>query len=131
MQVETRRQCLADFQPAHAVAMAVEAWRERAEPDLRRKCCDYATADAALGGNADAIDPFAGIIIHAGTGHHGQRASHDVRRDHLNASHRIDAAIGKRPGQHGEGARGDRGSEMSKSWTEYAVGVVPHDKVNV
>src|SRR6476646_7109807 len=37
MQVEARRQRLADLQATHTVAMAVEAWRKSAEPQLRRK----------------------------------------------------------------------------------------------
>jgi hypothetical protein len=33
--------------------MAIEAWRKGAEPQLRRKRCDDAAADAALGRNTD------------------------------------------------------------------------------
>ena len=91
MKIEPRRQRLAYPEPAHAVAVAVEARRKGAEPDLRGKCRHDAAADTALGWNADAIDPFAGVIVHARTCHDRKRAGHDVGRDHLCARHRINA----------------------------------------
>src|SRR5437016_9976555 len=72
VQVVMRRQRLADLDAAHAVAVPVESWRIAAEPEPRRQRSQNAAADAALGGNADTVDPFAGIIVHAGGGHHRQ-----------------------------------------------------------
>ena len=43
----------------------VEVIPEAAEPEPGRQCRQNAAADAALGGNADAVDPFAGIVVHA------------------------------------------------------------------
>src|SRR5690242_21550730 len=61
MQVVVRRDGLADLDAAHAVAVLVEARGIAAEPKPRRQRRENATADAALGGNTDAVDPFAGI----------------------------------------------------------------------
>ncbi len=123
MQAEMRRQHLADFKPAHAVAVFVERRRERAEPELRRQCRDDAAADAALGRHADAIDPFAGIIVHAGTGHDRQRAGHRVGLHHLLAGHRIEAVIGKRRRHHREIARGHQHRTLPEIDVEHGVDV--------
>ena len=105
VQVVMQRQRLADLDAAHAVAVAVEPRRVAAEPEPRRQRRQDAAADAALGGNADAIDPFAGIVVHAGTGHHRERARDGVGRHDLFAGHRIDAAIGQRRGHDRDIAR--------------------------
>ena len=105
VQVVMRRQRLADLDAAHAVAVLVELGRIAAEPEPRRQCRQNAAADTALGGNADAVDPFAGIVVHAGGRHHRQRARNRVRRHHLFAGHGIDAAIGQRCRHHGDVAR--------------------------
>src|ERR1700730_12687797 len=73
MEVVMPRQRLADLDAAHAVAVAVELWRVAAKPEPRRQCRQDTAADAALGGNADAVDPFAGEVVHAGTGHDRKR----------------------------------------------------------
>src|SRR5664280_883209 len=96
VQFEMRRQDLADFDPAHAVAVAVEQRRERAQPELPRNRGDDAAADAALGRDADAVDPFAGVVVHARRGHDRQRARDRIRRDDLLLADRIDTAIGER-----------------------------------
>ena len=96
MQVVMRRHRLADLDAAHAVAVLVEPRRVAAEPEPRRQRRQDAAADAALGGDADAVDPFAGIVVHAGTGHHRKRARDRVGRHDLLAGHRIDAAVGQR-----------------------------------
>ena len=101
MQVVMRRQRLADLDAAHAVAVLVEFRRIAAEPEPRRQRRKDAAADAALGGDADPVDPFPGIIVHAGTRHDGERPRDRIRRQHLLAGHGIDAAVG-------EGGRHDR-----------------------
>ena len=105
VQVIMRRQRLAHLDAAHAVAMAVEPWRVAAEPEPRRQRRQDAAADAALGRNADAVDPFAGIVIHAGAGHHRERSRNGVGRHDLLAGHRIDAAVGQRRRHDGDIAR--------------------------
>src|SRR5205823_4703984 len=90
MEVEARRQRLANLQAAHAVEVAVEKWRERSKPELRRQRRDDAAADATFRRDADAIDPFAGVVIHARARHHRKRSGHDVRGDHLHAGNGID-----------------------------------------
>ena len=117
------------FRPRTLLPWLSRQRRKGAEPDLRRQRCDDAAADAALGGNADAIDPFAGIVVHARTGHHGQRAGNDMRRQHLHAGHRIDAAIGKRRRHHGEIARGDQDGALPEVDVEHRVDVVLHDQI--
>ena len=104
--------------------MAVEARREGAKPQLRGKCCDDAAADAALGGDADTIDPLAGIVVHARTGHDRKRAGDDVGRNDLNAGHGIDAAIGERRRHHGEIARGDENGALPEIGIEDGIDVV-------
>ena len=101
MQVVMRRQRLADLDAAHAVAVLVEFRRIAAEPEPRRQRGEDAAADAALGGDADPVDPFAGVIVHAGTRHDGERPRDRVSAQHLLAGHGIDAAVG-------EGGRHDR-----------------------
>ena len=100
-----RRQRLADLDAAYAVAVLVELGRIAAEPESSRQCGQNAAADTAFGGNADAVDPLAGIVVHAGGSHHRQRARNRVRRHHLFARHGIDAAVGQRCRHHGDVAR--------------------------
>ncbi len=101
MQVVMRRQRLADLDAAHAVAVLVELRRIAAEPEPRRQRRKDAAADAALGGDADPVDPFAGVVVHAGARHDGERPRDGISAQHLFAGHRIDAAVG-------EGGRHDR-----------------------
>src|SRR3954468_16754312 len=61
MQVVVCRQRLADLDAADAVAVLVEFWQIAAEPEPGRQRRQDAAADAALGGDADPVDPFAGI----------------------------------------------------------------------
>jgi hypothetical protein len=103
--------------------MAVEERRESAQSELRRQRRDDAAADAALGGHADAIDPFAGVIIHARTRHHRKRAGNDVRRDHLNSGDRIDAAVSQCRRHDREIARGDQHGALPKIRIEHGVNV--------
>src|SRR4051794_24606279 len=72
VQIVMRRNRLADLDAAHAVAVTVELWRIAAESDPSREGGQDAAADAALGGHTDAIDPFAGVVVHAGGGHDRQ-----------------------------------------------------------
>ncbi len=106
VQIVMSRQRLANPDAAHAVAVAVELRRVAAEPEPRRQRRQNAAADAALGGNADAIDPFAGVVIHARRGHHRQRPRDRVGGHHLLAGDGILSAIGQRRGHHGDVARG-------------------------
>ena len=129
VEIEPRRQRLADFQPPDAVAMAVEPRRESAEPDLRRKRGDDAAADAALGRHADAIDPFAGVIIHARTRHHRQRPRHDVGRDHLDARHRIDAAVGQGRRHDSKIARGHQHGALPEIGIQHGIDVALDHRV--
>ena len=85
--------------------MLVEPRRVAAKPQPRRQRRQNAAADAAFGGNADAIDPFAGVVVHARGSHHRQRARDGVGRHHLFAGHRVDPAIGERGGHDGAIAR--------------------------
>jgi hypothetical protein len=124
MQIETRRQRFANLQAPDAVEVAVEARRKRAETELGRKCRDDAAADAALGGDPDAIDPFAGIIVHARTGHDRKRAGDGMRRDHLRARHRVDAAIGQCAGHNGEIAGGDEDRALPEIGVEHGVDII-------
>ena len=83
MQTEMGRQRLADFQSPHAVAVGVERRRKGAETELRGQRRDDAAADPALRRHADAINPLAGIIVHARTGHDRQRPRHRIGRHDL------------------------------------------------
>jgi hypothetical protein len=69
MQAEMGRQRFADFQAAHAIAVGVERRRKSPKTELGGQRGHDAAADPALGRHADAINPFAGIIVHARTGH--------------------------------------------------------------
>jgi hypothetical protein len=96
-----RGQRFAGAQAADTVAMVVDARRIGAEAELRGKGCDDAAAYAALGGNADPIDPATCRIVHARAGHHGERAGHGVGGGDLLAGQWIAALVG-------EGRRHDR-----------------------
>src|SRR5436190_16934477 len=63
MQIVVRGQRLAHLDAADAVAVLVEPRRIAAETEPRRQRGEDAAADAALGRDADAIDPLAGIIV--------------------------------------------------------------------
>src|SRR5206468_10598812 len=65
VQIVMRGQRLAHLDAAHAVAVLVEPWRIAAEPETRRERGQNAAADAALGGDTDPVDPFAGVVVHA------------------------------------------------------------------
>ena len=124
VQVVMRRQRLADLDAAHAVAVLVELWRIAAEPEPRRQRRQDAAADAALGGDADAVDPFAGVVVHAGRGHHRQRPRDRVGRHHLFAGDGIDAAVGQRRGHHGDVARGHQDGALPEIDVEHRVDVL-------
>ena len=124
-----RRQRLADLDAAHAVAVTVELWRIAAESEPRRKGCQDAAADAALGGNADAVDPFAGVIIHAGRSHDRQRPRDRVGRQHLFAGHRIDAAIGQCRRHHRDVARVHQDGALPEIDLQHGRDIVRDDGV--
>ena len=127
MQIVMLRQRLAHLDAAHAVAVAVEFRRIAAEPEPRRQCRQDAAADAALGGDADAIDPFAGVIIHAGTGHHRQRPRNRVGRHDLLAGDGIDAAVGQCRGHHGDVARGDQNGALPEVGLQHRADILLDD----
>src|SRR5581483_2021540 len=76
VQLEALGQLLADADAAPAVALLVEGRGKRADAELPRQNRDDAAADAALGRQADAVAPFAGVIVHAAAVHHAQDVFH-------------------------------------------------------
>ena len=127
VKVVVRRQRLAHLDAAHAVAVAIEPRRVAAESEPRRQRRQDAAADAALGGNADAVDPFAGIVIHAGAGHHRERSGNGIGRHDLLAGHRIDAAVGQRRRHDGDVARRHLDRALPKIDIEHLADVVLDD----
>ncbi len=99
---ETLRQIFRDQLSLDAVAGLVERRREGAETALARRHRDDAAADAALAGQADVVEPVAGGLVQAGSGHHRQRVVTDRWIDHALLGDRVDAAIGQRCAHHGE-----------------------------
>src|SRR5262252_10885372 len=83
---------LAEFYAAHTVAVFIKSRRKTAKPKLRRKCCHYAASNSTFCRHANAINPFASIIVHAGTGHDRKCARHRIRLHHLLACKRIKIA---------------------------------------
>ena len=65
VQAEALGQLLADLDAADAVAARVEQRREDADAGLAGHDGDDAAADAALGRQADAVGPLAGVVVHA------------------------------------------------------------------
>ncbi len=129
MQIEARRQCFADFESAHAVAMAVETRRKSAKPDLWWQRRDDAATDAALGRNSDAVDPLAGIIVHARTGHHGQHACDCVRRDHVIARHGVHAPVRECRRHDGKIARGDQHGALFEISVQNGIHIAFDDRI--
>ena len=125
VQVEMRRQRLAHLDAAHAVAVGVEPRRIAAEPELRRMRRQDAAGDAALGGDADAVDPFAGVVVHARTCHHRKRARDRVGRRHLHAGDRIGAAVGQRRRHDRDVARGHQDRALPEIDFEHRIDVAP------
>ncbi len=126
VQIEMGRNFLADLEAPHAVAVAVEPRREGAEAELGRQGGDDASADAALGRNADAIGPLAGIVVHARRRHHRQRAGNRVGCRHRLVGHRIDAAIGQRARHDSEIARRHEDRTLAEIDVEDVVDVALH-----
>ena len=124
-----RRQRLADLDAAHAVAVTVEFRRVAAEPEPRRQGGQDAAADAAFGGDADAVDPFAGVVIHAGSGHDRQRSRDRVGRHHLFAGDGIDAAVGQRRRHHRDVARVHQDRALPEVDLQHGSDIVRDDGV--
>src|SRR4051812_45355683 len=69
VQAEHLGKLLADQAPPDAVAFLVEGRGEDADPGDPRDDGDDAAADAALGGQAGAEGPLAGVVVHAAGEH--------------------------------------------------------------
>ena len=61
-----------------------------------------AAADAALGGNADAIGPLAGVVVHAAGEHDAEHVLDVLLLDGPLLVIGIDAAVGQRGAHHGQ-----------------------------
>ena len=87
---------------AHAVARIVERRRDDGDAELAGRDGDDAAADAALAGQAGAIEPLARVVIEAGGRHHRENTGTLSASRTLLAGHRVLAAGGQRRGHHAE-----------------------------
>ena len=78
VQLQVTRQPLARQHAAHAVAAAVERWREHADGELAGQHGHDAARDAALRGQADVVDPLPRVVVHAARRHHAEHVGHMV-----------------------------------------------------
>ncbi|MEY9184102.1 hypothetical protein ABIA41_005537 [Bradyrhizobium sp. USDA 313] len=84
-----------------------------------------------LGGNADAVDPLARIVVHARRRHHRERARDRVSAENLLARDRIDAAIGERRRHHRDVARGDQHGALPEIDVEDAGDIVRDHRIGL
>ena len=71
-------------------------------PQLARHDGADAAADAALGRQADAIGPFARVVVHAAGEHDAEHVLHVLLLDRPLPGDRIDAGVGQRRAHHGQ-----------------------------
>ena len=124
-----RGQRLAGAQATDTVPLVVDARRIGAEAELRGQGGDDAAGDAALGGNADSIDPAARRIVHARAGHHGERAGDRIGGGDLLAGQRIAALVREGRGHDGQVPRGDAERALAEIDVEHLVHVTLQDAV--
>src|SRR5581483_3824421 len=126
VQLEALGQLLADADAAPAVALLVEGRGKRADAELPRQNRDDAAADAALGRQADAVAPFAGVIVHAAAVHHAQDVFHVALVEGAPTGERVDAVVGEGRRHHREVAGGDQ----DRALLEVKIEVVAHRLVD-
>ncbi len=93
VQTEFTRQRLAHLYAARAVAARAERRREHADAELPRQHGDDAAAYAVLVRHADAVDPLAGEVVHAASGHHAQDRPDGFGGHGPQAARRIHATV--------------------------------------
>src|SRR3954447_7674006 len=98
MQIEVAGQLIANPDATHAVSLRIQRRREDTDPELAGQHSDYSAGDTTFRRHSDAVNPFAGVIIHAARAHDAQHAFHVFTADRLPASHRVDTAVGERGG---------------------------------
>src|SRR5262245_53348280 len=96
MQSESLRELLTNPDATHAVPFSIQRRRKDANPELPRYDSDDAAANAALGRNADAIGPLAGIVVHPAGEHDTQQILNQRLLNCPLAGLWVEAPIGKR-----------------------------------
>ncbi len=127
MQSELVRDLGADGDAADAVAVLVETRREDGDAETARKDRDHATAHAALGRQADIVQPAAGIVVHAARRHDAEHGLHFLRRNRALSRQRVHAAIRQRRGHEGEIATGDANGTLPEVILEHRHGIAIDD----
>ncbi len=117
------RDPLAGTDAAHAVAAGVERRREHADPELTGEHGDDATRDAALGREADRVDPLARVVVHAARVHDTEHVRDVLGRERLLAGDRVGAAVGERRRHHREVAAVDEERALPEVQVEGIVDV--------
>ena len=99
------------IEPSFELPLALRPGDQTASEATPGTIAQYAAADAALAGNADAEGEVAGAVIVAAGQHHGADAPRPLGRHHRVPGRRIPAAIGEEaagqrqlPAAHGDGA---------------------------
>ena len=92
--------------PRTLLPRGVQQRREDADAELAGHDGADAAADAALGRQADAIGPFAGVVVHAAGEHDAQHVLDVLPIDGPLAGDRVDAARwpASRPSRPGRGS---------------------------
>src|SRR5258707_10210745 len=95
MQLKAVGSLFAPPDAAPAISLIIQRRGKRADTELPRKHGQDASADAAFGGQTDAVTPFAGVIVHAATVHDAEDVLDVALVESALAGQRVDAIIGQ------------------------------------
>ena len=102
VQAEALGDPLAGGHAPHAVALRVQPRAVGGQAQLSGEDGGDGTAHPALGRQADAVEPLAGVVVHPARRHHGQHGGDDVAGDDLDAGERVHSRVRERGGHDGE-----------------------------
>ena len=117
----------ADPDAADAVAFRIEGRGKDADAELAGQDGEDAAGDAAFGGHADIIDPFAGVVIHAARSHDTEETAGVVGLENAPLGEGIDSAVGQGRRHHGQIPGGDGHRTLLEIEVERLLGVAGED----
>jgi len=118
------REFVAHLDPANAVAMAVQQGRVNPDAELPGQHGDDPARHPAFRRHAHAVDPLAGVVIHAAGPHHAEHALDIFPADGPPAGHRVGPGIGQRRGHDSEVMAINRDRALSEIQLEHRIGIV-------